>query len=537
MAAKNETSENTHATAGLPMPAIRIQEQIQRILASPAFRATDAQKAFLDFVMKKTLAGESEEIKGYTVATRVFGRREDFDQATDPIVSIQANKLRRALEHYYLTAGKKDPIRIEIPKGGYVPVFSEFNTNSTPVTTNKTILHGAATQFTWPTVLVRPFKNLTGDGERDYFGTGFATELSIALSRFQDIRVLLYLPEGKTRRVSDSHARFIMEGSVRRHDAKIFVNVQLIDSESNIQIFGESNCIESDPSRISEFREEMIEKIATAIAGEHGAISRVMSKKLNNKPPKELTTYEAILRYYAYDKLLTPETYITALEALTHASKKEPDCGQVWTKLARLHADNFALELFDTDITIDQVLAFATKGALFNPDSQRARVVLGFVRMLRDELPAALTELERALALNPCSLFFMDVIGYILTLVGEWERGPELIKKAMTLNPYYHNHVHYGLWLSLFRRKEYEQAFLESMNLAFHRNYWEPLTRAAALGKLGRIEEGKLAANELLIYKADFQKRGRKLIKNYIKFDDLIEQIIDGLGNVGVTVD
>ncbi len=88
---------------------IGFRGSFERILASPAFRATDAQKAFLEFVVKKMLAGESEEIKGYTVATRVFGRREDFDQATDPIVSIQANKLRRALEHYYLTAGKQGP--------------------------------------------------------------------------------------------------------------------------------------------------------------------------------------------------------------------------------------------------------------------------------------------------------------------------------------------------------------------------------------------------------------------------------------------
>jgi hypothetical protein len=55
------------------------------------------------------LSGRSHEIKGYTVATQVFGRGEDFNQATDPIVSIQANKLRRALERYYLVAGQNDP--------------------------------------------------------------------------------------------------------------------------------------------------------------------------------------------------------------------------------------------------------------------------------------------------------------------------------------------------------------------------------------------------------------------------------------------
>ena len=72
-----------------------IRQQMDRILNSPEFNATDAQKAFFKYVVEKTLAGLTDGIKGYAVATEVFGRREDFDQATDPIVSIQANKLRR----------------------------------------------------------------------------------------------------------------------------------------------------------------------------------------------------------------------------------------------------------------------------------------------------------------------------------------------------------------------------------------------------------------------------------------------------------
>ena len=93
-----------------------ILQQLQQILGSPGFDATIAQRAFLRYVVIKTIEGKSDNIKGYTVATEVFGRREDFDQNTDPVVSIHANKLRRSLEHYYLVAGKADPIRIDIPK-------------------------------------------------------------------------------------------------------------------------------------------------------------------------------------------------------------------------------------------------------------------------------------------------------------------------------------------------------------------------------------------------------------------------------------
>ena len=87
----------------------RIQRQLQRILDSPEFQATSRQREFLQFVVSETLAGREQEIKGFTVATHVFGRGADFNQATDPIVSIQANQLRRALERYYLVAGGGDP--------------------------------------------------------------------------------------------------------------------------------------------------------------------------------------------------------------------------------------------------------------------------------------------------------------------------------------------------------------------------------------------------------------------------------------------
>ena len=75
-----------------PLDAGTIQRQLSQILASKEFHATERQREFLKFVVAEKIAGRSDEIKGYAVATQVFGRSEDFDQATDPIVSIQANK-------------------------------------------------------------------------------------------------------------------------------------------------------------------------------------------------------------------------------------------------------------------------------------------------------------------------------------------------------------------------------------------------------------------------------------------------------------
>ena len=177
----------------------KIQRQLQRILNSSEFQATKSQREFLQFVVSETLAGRSHEIKGYTVATRVFGRQADFDANLDPIVSIQANKLRRALERYYLVAGQNDPVRIDIPKGTYVPTF-RLRTDVEPAK-SESGSDDVENRFEgqWPSVLVRPLQNLTGDPEKDYLGIGLATELVIEICRYQEIRALLYAPGGSER--------------------------------------------------------------------------------------------------------------------------------------------------------------------------------------------------------------------------------------------------------------------------------------------------------------------------------------------------
>ena len=159
--------------------AIMIQRQVERILSSQDFQATARQRRFLKFVVAETIAGRGGEIKGYTVATQVFGRGEDFHQATDPIVSIQANKLRRALERYYLLSGQNDPMRIDIPLGSYVPTFHE-RTDVKPDRVSGGV-KGAQIQLddSWPSVLVRPLQNLSGDPEKDFIGIGLAAELTV----------------------------------------------------------------------------------------------------------------------------------------------------------------------------------------------------------------------------------------------------------------------------------------------------------------------------------------------------------------------
>jgi hypothetical protein len=100
-----------------------IRAQLERILSSPDFVVPDRAHRFLEYVVTEAVSGRADRIKAYSIATEVFGRGPRFDPQFDPVVRIEAGRVRRALERYYLTAGSSDPIVITIPKGSYAPAF------------------------------------------------------------------------------------------------------------------------------------------------------------------------------------------------------------------------------------------------------------------------------------------------------------------------------------------------------------------------------------------------------------------------------
>jgi TolB-like protein len=105
-------------------PTNEVWSYLHQLIGRPEFNTSERNKRFLAYVVEETLAGRADRIKAYNIALAVFDRSEDFDPLIDPIVRIEASRLRRALEHYYLTAGKADEIRIDIPKGSYVATFT-----------------------------------------------------------------------------------------------------------------------------------------------------------------------------------------------------------------------------------------------------------------------------------------------------------------------------------------------------------------------------------------------------------------------------
>jgi hypothetical protein len=97
--------------------------ELETILRSPLFARSPALTHLLSYLCEQTFAGETDQIKEYSIALDVFNRRESFDQDTDSIVRVQANRLRKRLSEYYAAEGAAHAIHITVPVGQYVPQF------------------------------------------------------------------------------------------------------------------------------------------------------------------------------------------------------------------------------------------------------------------------------------------------------------------------------------------------------------------------------------------------------------------------------
>ena len=116
----NEVASTNRLT---PEATESVRTALRRILASKPFLGSERLRRFLQFIVEQTLLGRTAGIKEYALAVEVFDKEASFDPRVDPVVRVEAGRLRSKLREYYEVEGQADPVRIDLPKGTYIPVF------------------------------------------------------------------------------------------------------------------------------------------------------------------------------------------------------------------------------------------------------------------------------------------------------------------------------------------------------------------------------------------------------------------------------
>ena len=263
-------AEGAAAAPKVDEPAV-VREHLARILASRAFHQGDRLKRFLSFIVSEAIAGHRNELKEYVVGVQVFGKEESFDPRTDPIVRVQARRLRAKLAQYYREEGRADALIVDLPKGGYAPVFTRREAPPPPKRA------AGAAPLDRNTVAVLPFSDHTGSRDLDYFCRGVREEIVHRLTRLPALRVLASDEPRHAAGAADAvtDAAMIISGSVRRSGDALRLTAQLVDGATGCYLWSESvDAAVADAFGGQERMAAAIVRRLEADPGAHGAAPR-----------------------------------------------------------------------------------------------------------------------------------------------------------------------------------------------------------------------------------------------------------------------
>ena len=257
-----------------PSSPVKVKEELQRILTSPQFAASDRNRRFLAYVVEETLAGKGERIKAYNIATIVFGRDDSFDPQLDPVVRMEARRLRRSLERFYLVEGDGSTLRIGMPKGTYMPRFE--NITVIPITTrcNSNEFGRQAVSPAALSIFVAPF-----DVEDDRLiyknhSEALSRQIAVGLSRFPEIGVFTQradfrygASEYSSSSIREQGLCFTLGGNATLSRNELRVTATLVNEASGKLVWGETFEQDLTDKGVLEARETVASRIVRTLAG------------------------------------------------------------------------------------------------------------------------------------------------------------------------------------------------------------------------------------------------------------------------------
>lgn len=366
-----------------------VRDQLARILASPTFQQGDRLKRFLSFIVLEALAGRRNELKEYVIGVQVFGKEDTFDPRTDPIVRVQARRLRAKLVGYYREEGRADELIIELPKGGYAPVFKR---RDTPVLVKRSI--GAAL-VSRNTVAVLPFADHSVDRDLEYFCRGVREEIIHHLARFPALRILA---ADEPRAAGDRRdVALIISGSVRRSGQQLRVTSQLVDGPTGCYLWSES--VDAPIADLFAAQERVAEAVARKLEPE---IGEGRAARGSRRPSENLAAHNLYLQGRYHLNQRTEEGLRRALDFFEKALVEDTQYALAHAGLADAYGLLAHYGVFGPAEVWTKAASSAATAVMLDAESAEAHTSLAHVKSTQDwDWTGSEREFQRAISLNP----------------------------------------------------------------------------------------------------------------------------------------
>jgi serine/threonine-protein kinase len=476
-----------------------IRVHVRKLLENRLFARSGRMARFLCFAVDHALAGTGDALKEYLVGVEVFDRGKDYDPRIDPIVRVEARRLRAKLKAYYASAGKSDTVIVQFPKGAYAPVF-----RSRAAAPSRQRRPGRSLS----SIAVLPFANLTPETAGEYFSDGLAEELIHLLTRVEGLRVVAWHSSAQMRGHEQDLAAVrerlkvdsVLKGAVRRTPTRVRVTAQLIATDSGAVMWSEM--YEREMGGVLALQEEIAEAILGTI---QPALSQVkptlmkpalvkatMPKPAMPRPAPNMESYNLCLqgRYVANTR--TPAGLRKSAQYFEEAVRVDPHSAVAHAGLAEAYCLLCEYGLTDTVETMPSAETLALRALELDPQSAEALSTLAAVRSLVDwKWEEADALYQKAIALNPgyAKARHWYAVDY-LALLGRFSEARPHLQIARDLDPL-SLIIHDGYAYLHTMERDYEGA-LESLRQTtglepgFYKGY---SSMARVLSLMGRYDE------------------------------------------------
>ena len=364
-----------------------VREQLERMLASATFKQVDRLKRFLSFIVLESIGGRSTELKEYVIGVHVFGKEPSFDPRTDPIVRVQARRLRAKLVRYYQEEGASDEVIIDLPKGGYAPVFKRRETSGR-----------------------RQAIDCVGAGQPEHRqrpalrGTMAADRSSIPSAWVSGKRSFTTWPDSRTcgfsalrgRHRTRADAAMIVSGSVRASGTRLRITAQLVDTASRCYLWSES--IDADTTDLFGAQERVAHAIVQRLEPEFAEGPRPSGRR----PTQNLAAHNLYLQGRYHLSQRSEEGLLKALEFFEKALVEDAQYAPAHSGLADAYGLCNHYGVMGPSEVWTKAASSAATAVMLDDDSGEAHTSLAHVKSTQDwDWLGSEREFRRAISLNP----------------------------------------------------------------------------------------------------------------------------------------
>ena len=343
-----------------------------------------------------------------------------------------------------------------------------------------------------PAIAVLPFENLSSS-EQAYFADGMAEDLITALSCFHS---LVVIARGSSYAFRNSDltdqaiarelgAQYLVRGSVQREGKRVRINVQLLDAEAGLQVWGHR--YDREMEDVFVLQDEITSTLVSTLAGRVEAARLARARKA---PAERLDAHDLLLRGKDHHHRFTPEDCEKCIDLFERAVEQDPDYAVAYAWLGCGLGQAMVFELDDNAVLVDRCQSAVEKGLSLDENDSECHRVLAQVNLDRGDLKRSLQHQERALFLNPNDDRIVNAMGEVLVFAGRAEEAEQWVRKSMRLNPYHP--IRY--WTHLVRALFHQGRFEESLDLLdrIDKQRRDDLTyKIAALERTGESEAAK----------------------------------------------